>query len=164
MFNDDNLTLFEFSVFAKALFQKFVPIFKCVFPTRWDVKDLSMGKKNKFQGQREKGTNDVVTKGRLTCLEGDVLPMNRVYGFDNGNSRLEFTPSSIEFTVEYDVLGKFWRKLVCVCVRVWKGSVYILKKKGRTVQEPVGRCEGVTKTADELFSVIVSTGKGEMIK
>jgi hypothetical protein len=41
------------------------------------------------------------------CLKSDVLPVNRVYSFDNGNSRLKFTASSIEFAVECDVLGKF---------------------------------------------------------
>ena len=49
-------------------------------------------------------------KKGLNCLKGDVLPMNRVYSFDNGNCRLEFTASAIEFTVECDVLGKFLKK------------------------------------------------------
>ena len=43
----------------------------------------------------------------LTCLKGDVLPVNRVYGFDNGDCRLELTASSIELAVESDVLWKF---------------------------------------------------------
>lgn len=42
-----------------------------------------------------------------TCLKGDILPMNRIYSFDNGNGRLEFTASSIKLTVECNAFWKF---------------------------------------------------------
>ena len=68
-------------------------------------------------------------KKGLNCLKGDVLPMNRVYSFDNGNCRLEFTASSIEFTVECDVLGKFLKKKIFFLVSlvgIWEGIFFYI--------------------------------------
>ena len=94
MVNDANLPCCMCPALAESLLEEVVTLFNCFFATGGNIEELAR------KAKRTGGEYVNEIKWSPTHLEGDVLPMDRVDGFDDG---LEISTPTVELAVEGDI-------------------------------------------------------------
>lgn len=99
--DDANLLSCMCIAFTESLLEEFVGLLKGFFASRGYIEDL-VRLRTGVEYMNETGWSSM-------HLEGDIFPMDRVDGFDNGYGRLETSTTTIELTIEGDIFWKFLR-------------------------------------------------------